>query len=363
MIDTVRARTMLPYYVREAIYKQKRRAVVSPGVMNLLDYLPIPPYNATVTISTQDFTYVYLEASLPKIIYGHNVKLLYPSEIPSALQKIEDAFINRYGMYGDIPSYKEWEIQRIDPCYGWKFDNDSEVVQALRFLHNQDYPLKGNHWYKDETVTFGSKTFSVTFYNKQVEFLNQYKKLIENGFSKEAEEGLSLSKGVLRYEVRLRKTKLSKVVGKQKMNYKDLLNLEFYYNILNACLTKALHNPNRNSLSNYEAMKRLRSMYKKEKAANLFNRWKTYYSTEPGIKEILKDNSNPTTIARYLKDISLAGVGIPDNSCSLPFDLSIPSINAVTLPPAPVALATGQVKGIQEMFDIVFKSEKEGAIV
>ena len=359
MVDTVRARTELPYNVREAIYQQKKRATVSPGVMNLLDYLTIPPYNATVTITTRDFRYVYLEASLPKIAYGHNVKLLYPQEIPAILQRIEDAFTERYGLYGDIPSYKKWEIQRIDPCYEWKFADNDKVVRVLRFLHTQEYPLKAKHWYRDETLTFSSRPFSVTFYAKQPEFLKQYKELNNYGFKEEAEEGLELSKGVLRYEIRLFKTKLSKVMGKRNMIYEDLLNLDFYYNILNACLTKTLRNSNRSSISDLNAMEKFKIKYPTRGVAfDLFCFWKTWYLNELYMKGLLKDSSDSTTIARNLKKISIAGVGIPDSSCSLPFDLSIPSINAVTLPPAPVALATGQVKGVQDMFDLIFKGEK-----
>src|ERR1700691_2592408 len=76
MIDTLRVRAALPYNVWMKLEKEKSFGVISPGLLKLKNYLLIPPYDAIVTVSTQDFKYVYLEASLPKIAYGHNVKLL-----------------------------------------------------------------------------------------------------------------------------------------------------------------------------------------------------------------------------------------------------------------------------------------------
>ena len=330
---------------------------ISPGLLKLKNYLLIPPYDAIVTVSTQDFKYVYLEASLPKIAYGHNVKLLYPYEIPATLQKIATAFTKQYG---DIDSWEKWEVQRIDPCYAWKFDTTDEAVKVLRFIRTLEYPMKSEHWYRDETMTFGGRSFSITFYVKQPEFRKQYKKLLKAGFTKEAEEGLALSNGVLRYEIRMFKAKLSKVIGRETIYCKDLFNVNFFYNALNACLTTTLHNANRTSLIDEEALRKFQ-VFDMDKLLRLFCFWKTYYLKEQYMKNLLKNFVDPTTIARNLKEISKAGVGIPEEYCPLPFDLSIPSKNAVTPEPkAPNAQALEPVKAVQEMFDLIFEKEWRG---
>jgi hypothetical protein len=325
--------------------EEKAYATTSIGKVKLKNYLLIPPYNAIVTVSTEDFKYVYLEASLPKIAYGHNVKLLYPYEIPYILQKIETEFTKQFGY---IDPWKKWEVQRADACYAWKFDTTEEAVKILRFLRTLEYPMKSEDWYPDETVTFKGRSFSVTFYVKQPEFQKQYKKLIKAGFTKEAEEALTLSNGVLRYEIRMFKAKLARIIGEKIIYCKDLFNINFYYSVLNDCLTTVLHNTNRMSLIDEEALKKFQ-VFDADKLLRLFYFWKTYYLNEQYMKNLLRSYVNPTTIARNLKEISKAGVGIPSSSCPLPFDLSIPSKHAVTPEPkAPNAPALEPVKAVQK---------------
>jgi II/X family phage/plasmid replication protein len=363
MIDTLRVRIRISYQLWMELDKQRAYGTLSPGLVRIRSYLKIPPYDGIVTISTEDFKYVFLEASLPKIAFGHNVKLLYPSEIPPILEKIEKAFIEQYG---EIPSWEKWEVQRIDICYAWSFKKLTKVINVLRFLRTQEYPDKDIHWYPDETITFGGRSFSISFYSKQPEFRRQYKKLKRNGFPKEAEEGLALSKGVLRFEVRLFGQKLTTLLHEEILYCKDILNINFYYNVLNACLTKLLRNPNRSSLSDLEAVKKFKSVHRRDQVLRMFCFWKTYYAVLLHAKSLLKSIADSTTISRNLKDISVAGVGIPDSSCHLPFDLSIPSIHVVNPEPVPTASAVGKVEGImgvQEMFDLLFKDEEGGKSV
>lgn len=371
MIDTIKFKIPLtPLILRQMLENNTRRSYDPSSTLS------VPPYNKTLTLfKPADYLYskkkvkenpnmfFYLEGSLPKLEYGENIRLLYPQQLPSLFERIEEALINQYG---DIPSWKLWEVQRLDVSYAWKMPNEEDPARVLRFMNTQEYPLKDKHWYKDETVTFGGRGFSISFYSKESEFIKkQYKKLIEAGFSKEAEEAKELSKGVLRYEIRIHKPKLIRLFGKNKIYTTDLLNLEFFYNILNACLTTALDSSNRNSISDQDAMEKLKDMHK-TKAFRLFCFWRTHYLPEQHIKGLLKGYSNSTTIARNLKDISDAGVGIPNSSCVFPFDLSIPSMDVVTPPPpAPVALATEQgekkkIVAVQEMLGLLFEKKWRG---
>lgn len=362
MIDTLRVRAKLPLFVWMSLEKKKAYGTYSPGLVKIKDYFNVPPHDGIVTVSTEDFKYVYLEASLPKIAFGHNVKLLYPTEIPVILRRIEDAFIERHG---EIEPWTKWEVQRVDPCYAWKLPDNKDAVEIIRFLKTQEYPDKDIHWYPDETITFGGRSFSITFYLKQPEFAKQARRLKGRALVSEAEEGLELSPGVLRYEIRLFKQKLTSIFHEKTIYCKDLLNMDFYYNVLNACLTKTLRNSNRNSISDKNALEMLKAKYQtKGIALRLFCFWKVWYRKELHIKALLKDKHDATTIARNLKDISLAGVGVPESDCSLPFDLSIPSVNAVTpQPAAPSAPAEEQIKkiiGEQEMLDLLFDKEWRG---
>lgn len=356
MIDTIRVRAPIPSYVFSAIEDKKTVSINSTGLMKLLGVFTVPPFNSTVSVSTRDYKYVYLETSLPKTAYGHNVKLLYPLEIPTILKRIEITFIQEFG---EIPHWQEWEVQRLDACYAWKYDTQEEAVKILNFMNSLEYPDKDKHYYPNETVTFGGRSFSITFYIKNKEFIKYgFNKLKKNDFLKLAEEIEEFSRGVLRFEVRLFKPKLKALLGKEIINPNDILNLEFYYNILNACLVTALRNSNRNSISDYDALEKLK-IYKSSIALRLFCFWRTYYLIEPHIKTLIKANTASTSISRNMQAISEAGVGIPEAYCPLPFELSIPSKFAVTPEPlAPVAPATEQDKkpmGVQQMFDELFK--------
>lgn len=355
MIDTIRIKTDLLSYVWNAIELKKKAAITSRDVMKLVGIFEVPPYNAVAKVETRDYKSAFIEVSLPKVAYGHNVALVYPQQIPSLLQRIEMAFVEEFG---DITSYKKWQIQRLDTCYAWKFPDNDTALQIIKFLRTLEYPAKKLHVYKDETVTFGGRSFSITYYRKEQEFVRfGYKKLLRDGHTRIADEAKLLSKGVLRYEIRLFRQKLSLLLNKRFITYEDIMNIDFYYNVLNACLTKTLKNANRTPISDVEAISKLRILYKSEVAMRLFYFWKVYYSEEMHMKDLIKHNTNATTIAKNLQKLSVAGVGIPLTDTALPFDLSIPNENVVT-PAPPVAQATerkDKPKGVQLMFDLLFE--------
>lgn len=353
MIDTIKIKLPLTPINLLAI---QNRAVQEMGAVGkgikLFSRLSIPPENRTLTIikdmdrqysrksSTNTNTHFYLEGSLPKIYYGENVSLLYPSQLPTLFKTIENALIEQYG---DVPSWDKWEVQRLDIVYAWKFENQEKALEVLNFLEFLDYPRKkAKHIYDNETVIFGGRSYSVKFYLKKPEFLKHgFKELQDKGYPEIANEALNLANGVLRFEIKINKSKLVSLFNKSSIKTVDLLYLDWYYKIQNEVMAELLHNRNMISTLDNDAMSKLSSVYKKDKAMRLFLFWKTYYSKDIHIKKFLKKNHNPSTLLRNFKDLSNAGVGVPSGDFKTPYDFSIPNKNVVNAEFSfPVAPAT-----------------------
>ncbi len=277
--------------------------------------------------------YFYVEGSLPKLEYGENVRLLYPQQLPAIFRRIEEALKVQYG---DVPSWERWEVQRIDPVYEWRYADGEESNRVLAFLETLEYKRKkGKLSYEGESVIFVGRAFSIKFYLKEPE-LKKHSKGI-------SEEILQLSKGVVRYELKLHKSKLVTLFKDKSIKTIDILNLQWYYDILNDCLSELLRNKNKVSSSDEEAAKKLLDCYAKAKAFRLFYFWKTYYSRDNHIKKFLKKNNSSTTLLRNFKALEYACVGVPTDNSFIPFDLSIPNKNVVTPEPTePIAIASGQ---------------------
>jgi len=114
-----------------------------------------------------------------------------------------------------------------------------------------------------------------------------------------------------------------------------------FIDVLNDSLSELLHNRNRISSSDEDAISKLIKIFNKEKSMRLFNFWKTYYSKDNHIKKLLKKNNSSKTFLRNFKDLNEAGVGVPTGDSEIPFDFSIPNINVVNTDISfPVALAT-----------------------
>jgi len=349
MIDTIRLKLPLTPLILRQIHESSKTEITTPGKgQKFFAPLIVPPYDNELTIIKgydllsikRPSMFFYVEGSIPNLEYGENVSLVYPEQLPDVFMRMETALINQYG---DVPPWREWEVQRVDPVYAWKFPNKGDAQKVLDFFQSLLYSRKKKRTYGDETVLFIGPSFSIQFYLKEPEFKKHgYKKLVQLGDKESADKTLELSKEVVRFEIRMFKGKLQTSIGKKIITCNDILDPSWYIKVLNEALTMLLKTPNRNSSSDREALIKLKETYKEEKAMRLFYFWKTYYLDE-NIKKVIKENSNPTTVSRNMKDIAEAGVGISDSS-NLPqgFDLSIPSKSVVNLIASdPIAPAMG----------------------
>lgn len=299
----------------------------------------IPPYDQEFTVLGFGYQF-YLEGSLPRLWYGTNTRPLPLRLIPEVLKKIYQALLDKFGIF---PPWETWEVQRVDFTCDKKFNSAEEALRVLEFIASLNYPRKSIHIYPGESVIFGGKTSSIKCYLKNLEYGKKgYNELFKKGFSDLADEADKLSENVVRFEIQARKQKLQTLYDKPIIIYRDIINEAIFLDFLNKTLDVLLKNSNRVSINHEEAINQLIETLGPQKSLKSFTFWEAYYSRDRYIKELLKKHFNATTILKNLKEISSAGVGFPNDSNSLPFDLSIPRRDVVT-EPIPSALAEGLV--------------------
>lgn len=345
MIDTIRLKIPLTPIILLAFQNKYCQSVVSNIGYGTKYFAPliVPPFGEQLAvIKGADYPgrmnmYFYVEGSLPRVAFGENVRLLHPSSLSFLLKRIETALVEQFG---DVPAWQTWEVQRLDLVYAWKYASGADAIQALEFLKYQVYKEKNKHTYK-ETVTFAGKSFSVTFYLKEAEFRKfGYKRLVDKGNQELADKTLAISTNMLRYEIRMHKTKLfslCKKKSKEKLLCKDICDLpiEWYYHVLADCRKELLRTKNNFFTSDQEALQKLLKIHGRQKGLRLFFFWKVYYLKEEHIIPMVKKAYNSTVLYKNFKDLEEAGVGIPHITSS-------PQVESIPSPHAPVARATEQ---------------------
>jgi hypothetical protein len=158
-----------------------------------------------------DETFLTVELSLPKFLYGHNIHLLYNFTVAIARLKelLEKQFsLKTRAKFVDI-GY--WQVWRVDCCYAWRTPDQKIAQQVLDSLKHLHYPRKKPIIYPT-SIVFVGRTYSIKFYLKLPEFkAHDLKALLKAKASLEWVNHLEQkADGVLRYEATLRRQYLEK---------------------------------------------------------------------------------------------------------------------------------------------------------
>ena len=149
----------------------------------------------------KDDTYLFIELSLPKFWYGHNILLIYDFITPiQELKKILEKQLRC--KFTDIFN---WKVLRLDLCYAWRCPNQSIAESLLESLKKLHFPYKKPTIY-ESGILFKGATYSFKFYLKQPEFFNHDRKiLIKSKCNLEWINHLEkMSEGIIRCEALLR---------------------------------------------------------------------------------------------------------------------------------------------------------------
>ncbi len=171
-----------------------------------------------------------LNGSYHKLMLGYNSHNGFydVKEVCSGLKKLVE---NGYGI--TLPDLEEWYLQRIDIAICFDLCDNQKVIRYIDNLRKCDYPRREG---KAKDYRFGleypGQVSTLKIYNKLLEFrVHDISKLRKTDFN--LEEYCNFVKGLVRFEVEIKKRKLSDLY--RKIYCKEVRNLkvlDFNYNDL-----------------------------------------------------------------------------------------------------------------------------------
>lgn len=292
------------------------------------DNMKLGSYERNVHIQLDDNLGVFIEFSAPKYVYGHNVYLLYPSQIKQTLKNLHKD-LETY--FGSFPSYEKWILYRLDLCYSWRLKDQEAVTRVMTLLHSFAYPRK-EPYKRGTSIMFIGSAYSVKFYQKHEEFIKHDFKEIRKNKSDTAQEfadeGLKLSSGVLRFEASLKRPIIKQEFG-EHANFEDLLDNIYLTEKLNYYLKKYFRNLDLQLMTTKEIHTRLITTHGKTRGVQLFQFYVSYFTEKKLHRDLLTSSYSRTQIQKNLRDIRKAKVGISKESLKIEFDFNIPSKDVV----------------------------------
>lgn len=148
---------------------------------------------------------LWLEFSVPKFWYGHNIILLY--DWPQALRHFRELLVQQFKLKRlKFPEIEAWEVYRADACYAYALPSQHAAQLYLDSLKRLRFPRKAPTIHP-HSIFFGGGTFAFKIYLKKPEFLaHDRQELIKHRASSDWVEYLErLSDGVLRIEASMRR--------------------------------------------------------------------------------------------------------------------------------------------------------------
>lgn len=351
MIDTIRFKIPVDEITYRRIIRcchQRSETNNETGTSAINFYskdLKLGSFDYHQSIFIYDKNCIYIEFSAPKIVYGQNVFLLYPSQLDAVVIRVKENIERELRV--KLIDYHSWVIQRLDLCYAWKFNTQYEAYIALRTLDNYDYSRK-KKTIRDTSIEYIGSAYKVKFYLKKDEFLVHDFKRLDKLDTDYAHELINLTKGLLRYEVSLKKEVLT-YPSNFKLRIKDVTE-EFCLERLNTYLSKLIGNNNRKTLDYFNITQLLFRAYSKQKATNLLEFYNLYFCPDKKQRDVnrkfILKQSNRSTIYRKKKALRDVGIGIKKlEKKGIDFDLCIPSEKVIN----------NEIIAILEMFKAIFQ--------
>ncbi|MCL4200541.1 hypothetical protein KJZ67_04365 [Patescibacteria group bacterium] len=332
MIDTLRFRIPIDISTYSHITGQCIRiSRTSPedGGFRLENYnktLAIGLHRVKVRLTTGREDCIFIEFSVPKYFYGHNIWLFDPNDLPVVLDDLKNVIEDKFSV--KLPDYTQWRVQRLDICYAWQFRSNEEAHQALTVFKPYMLPRKDQQVY-DTTIKYKGFSSSTTFYLKHEEFRdNAYRELVLWGDGDFANKMLELSKGVLRFEVVMHKQKLDSVF-KRDIYPHDIMDTEYIFTLLRQHLSDIIKTSNPEVYDLSKSSRLINSCSSPRKGWELWSFYRIFSSTNPVDQQMMKLLTRSTYYLK-LKQLKELGVGILDQDTGLQFSFDIPSLNAVS---------------------------------
>jgi len=287
---------------------------------NIKDEIKLGSYIDFVALFIDSFNNLFVELSIPKFYNSQNIYLISNNKIISFLTLLKEDLELYFN--SEIIDIEMWELQRIDICYAWRFDSQTDLDDIIEVLRPFAIQRKRNYQYKSSFMSVG-ENYSIKFYDKNKEYISHDFKRIYKQNKDLAFMYDEISKNVLRFEVTLRKEYL------KQMNYdiNTFTDEYFVLNLLDYFLKKFVGVNNLKVMDKKEVLYQLMNYYSNKKAIRLWQFYRDF--SDPSLKILLSSLYNRSTISRNLSELRSSSVGLLSDTLS--FDLSIPSDRCVNL--------------------------------
>lgn len=179
-------------------------------------------------IFVENDTYLWIELSLPKLWYGHNIWLLYGFTKALSLLKERLEIELNLTRKNKLPDILTWQVRRLDICYAWKFPSQFTAESYLDSLKHLHFPRKQPVYYSSGLAFIGG-TYSLKFYLKLPEFRkHDLPELVKRKYRLEYINDLeSRANGILRCEATIRNKYLKREMKVDTVS--DLLKESIFY--------------------------------------------------------------------------------------------------------------------------------------
>lgn len=327
MIDTIRFKIPLKF---DTYTKIREKSIEITKYNNATEFefwkvsttsVNLGSFDHKINIFIPDSETCFIEFSVPKYLNGHNVFLISFKEFLFAISKLHKSLVE---LFNGFPDPIEWEIMRIDLCYAWKFLDQQGAEEILAILQTFDFPKKKKSIY-DTSVMYIGASYSLKFYLKNPEyFKHDFKILRDNDFLNLAYQQLEISKGVLRFEVSLRKKylKYHLNINKLYLNSPCFTEDKLWY-IIKSLFNEYMGHFHLKYSSKANVKRILTRFYGHRKGSRLYMFW--IFLVSEG-KSSLKSLYASSTVYEYLRDLRKAEVPLSyDDLKSFDISLSIPS--------------------------------------
>jgi hypothetical protein len=156
------------------------------------------------------------EVSLPKLLYGSNVKLLGEGDLLAGLETVSELIGDAAGV--SFPALSA-RVGRVDYCHSWQV-GEANVLGYIAASARASVSRLTRNVLAETTVNFRNKSRAIVIYSKYAETADLLRK------EKATEQDLRESKGLLRLEVRHQTSNAcSYLAGKLGKDYPTAENL------------------------------------------------------------------------------------------------------------------------------------------
>ncbi len=285
-------------------------------------------YDSRLSIRIVNGQQVKISGSVHKFILGHNC-FGGPKDIKACCRYLVQLARKRLDM--ELPPWDAWEAMRVDITHVFNLGSIENVREYLRQMRGCTYPRRQPRNYGLFGFYFPGSSTTLKAYNKGPEFRSHDKPRLlkaikmNSGILNLTEKHIDLleelSNRLIRFEVEVRKRKLQ--YDKKSCKCGELED-KYFDDVYQTEVLKVL----KEGQSEMEVVRdlsdvkmRLRAIYGKRKANNLFNVWSRIQLEG---EEKVKSEVSRMQFYRYKKEFAVAGVSLAGN-CTVSWNTTYPT--------------------------------------